>query len=130
MVVLSATLVGVAFPFQSLWRQQSELNATAAQISQLQREDQRLRQQASLTNSVSAEIDLARKLYQLVPNGESLIQVLPGAGSASSTAGDPGFAPLVNPTSTTPSVSTAGGPTTHRSSSFLGRLVRTLEFWR
>jgi hypothetical protein len=133
-VTALATLV-FWFPMSALWHQQSEINATAAQIAAIKQQDQALRLQAKSVSSKAAATLLARSQYQLVAPGQSLIQVLPGNGSGKvpQSTGDPGLQPLVAPSSVSslaPSTATnqvkKHGPT----NSFLARFERTLEFWR
>ena len=128
--------MAVAFPFQTLWRQQVALNAAASQIAQINRQSAALTQQAKAVSSEAAAIALAREQYQLVLKGQSLIQVLPGNGggyvAANST--DPGFQPLVNPGDgvviSPGSSSTAAHSSTSGLHGFASRFLRTLEFWR
>jgi hypothetical protein len=123
------------FPLTSIWHQQSELNATKAQINAIHSQQHALTLQAKSIDSKSAAILLAREQYQLVSPGQSLIQVLPGSGpgNVDQSTGDPGLQPLVSPSSVS-SLATSNTSTksTHRSSAkaFVSRLVRTLEFWR
>jgi hypothetical protein len=122
------------FPLTAIWHQQSELNATTAQINAIRAQQHALTLQAKSIDSKSAAILLAREQYQLVAPGQSLIQVLPGVGpnNVDQSTGDPGLQPLVSPSS----VSSLATPTTtskpHHSSAqaFASRLLRTLEFWR
>ena len=123
------------FPLSSILHQQSELNATTAQINAIKSQQRALTLQAKSIDSKSAAILLAREQYQLVSPGQSLIQVLPGAGpgNVDQSTGDPGLQPLVSPSSVSSLVAAnASTKSTHRSSAkaFLSRLVRTLEFWR
>ena len=124
-------LVVAVFPLSSLWRQQTELDATSNAIALLQQQSANLQRQAQATSSRSAALALARQQYQLVLPGQSLIQILPGAGASSALSGDPGFQPLVSPQNAqlgglvAPTVATP-----HAGSNFLVRFVRTLEFWR
>jgi cell division protein FtsB len=132
-VLAALAIVAVAFPFQPLWRQETALNAAASQLAQLHRESQALTQQAKAVSSTAAAIALARQDYQLVMPGQSLIQVLPGNGARGDTSGatDPGFQPVVN--IGTGAVSPSSANVAHGSSGlggFVGRFVRTLEFWR
>jgi hypothetical protein len=123
------------FPLTAIWHQQSELNATSAQINAIKSQQRALTLQAKSIDSKSAAILLAREQYQLVSPGQSLIQVLPGVGpnNVDQSTGDPGLQPLVSPSSVsslaTPATSSS---TKHLSSAqaFVSRLVRTLEFWR
>lgn len=135
-VLAAISIVAVAFPFQTLWRQQVALNAAASQIAQINRQSAALTQQAKAVSSEAAAIALAREQYQLVLKGQSLIQVLPGNGggyvAANST--DPGFQPLVNPGDgvviSPGSSSTAAHSSTSGLHGFASRFLRTLEFWR
>lgn len=135
LAVLSAVAMLVTwFPMTTLWHQQHQLDATAAQIAAIQRQEQALTSQAKSISTKATATLLARQQYQLVAAGQSLIQVLPGmvSGNPSQSSGDPGLQPLVSPSSVASLVS--AGETTnsvrHQSSpGFFQRLVRTLEFW-
>lgn len=122
--------MAVAFPFQTLWRQQQALNAASNQISQIGRQSSALSQQAKAVSTEAAAIALAREEYQLVQPGQRLIQVLPGNGSGyvAENSNDPGFAPLVNLTPTSTATSTSKGPASPMHG-FVSRFVRTIEFW-
>lgn len=134
LVTAAVMLVGW-FPLTAIWHQQSELNATTAQINAIKSQQRALTIQAKRIDSKAAAILLAREQYQLVSTGQSLIQVLPGAGpnNADQSTGDPGLQPLVSPSSVS-SLAAASHATSseHHSSTpaFISRLVRTLEFWR
>jgi hypothetical protein len=133
-VTAVAMLVGW-FPATAIWHQQSELNATTAQINAIQNQQHALTAQAKSIDSKSAAILLAREQYQLVAPGQSLIQVLPGTGAnnANPNTGDPGLQPLVSPSSVSSLVASSKTAAKHRGSAtkaFISRLVRTLEFWR
>ena len=133
-VTAVAMLVGW-FPATAIWHQQSELNATSAQINAIKDQQRALTLQAKSIDSKSAAILLAREQYQLVSPGQSLIQVLPGTGANNTNpdTGDPGLQPLVSPSSVSSlAMSTAKASAKHHSSAkaFVSRLVRTLEFWR
>ena len=132
-VTALAMLVGW-FPLTSIWGQQSQINSTKAQIAAIKQQQKSLTQQSNASSTKSQALIQAREQYQLVLPGQSLIQVLPGlaTGVVAEHTGDPGFAPVVSPSSvsllttvTTPSLSA-----THPSSNFLTRFVHTLEFWR
>ena len=122
------------FPLTAIWQQQSELNSTTAQINAIKAQQRALTLQAKSFDSTSAAILLAREQYQLVSPGQSLIQVLPGIGASTDAqgAGDPGFQPLVSPSSVASLATHHTATSNHRSTTkaFLSRLVRTLEFWR
>jgi hypothetical protein len=132
-VTAVAMLVGW-FPATAIWHQQSELNATTAQINAIRDQQRALSVQAKSIDSRSAAILLAREQYQLVSPGQSLIQVLPGTGAnPNPNTGDPGLQPLVSPSSVSSLVASTKTAAKHRDSAtkaFVSRLVRTLEFWR
>lgn len=132
-IVTGLVMMAGWFPLSTLWHQQSEINLTTAQINAIKKQDAALKQQATAVSSASAATLLAREQYQLVAPGQSLIQVLPGngAGGVSANAGDPGFAPLVSPTSVSSLTTTATPAPKHSDANgFLVRFIRTLEFWR
>ena len=129
--VLTAVIMLVGwFPAAALWHQQTQLDATSAQIKAVQRQELALTSQAKLIDTRAAATQLAREQYQLVSPGRSLIQVLPGnsAGQVSPSSADPGLQPLVSPSSAAP---LSGSSPTHRTTNaYVSRLVRTFEFWR
>ena len=133
LVTAVAMLVGW-FPLAALWHQQSQLDATAAQIASIKHQQAALVLQAQSIDTKSAATLLAREQYQLVAPGPSLIQVLPGngTGTVSQSTGDPGLQPLVSPSSVSTLVTNQSptGSTHSPSRAFFSRLVRTLEFWR
>jgi hypothetical protein len=128
--------VAVAFPFQTLWRQQGALSQAQSQIAQINRQSAAMTQQAKAVSTEAAAIALAREDYQLVQPGQRLIQVLPGNGTGyvAQNSTDPGTQPLVNigeglaPSSSAPSNSATSS--TRGVRGFVSRFVRTLEFWR
>lgn len=130
--VLTAVIMLMGwFPAAALWHQQTQLDATSAQIKAVQRQELALTSQAKLIDTRAAATQLAREQYQLVSLGQSLIQVLPGnsAGQVSPSSADPGLQPLVSPSSATPL--SGSPPSTHRTTNaYVSRLVRTFEFWR
>jgi hypothetical protein len=134
LAVVTAIIMLVGwFPLTAIWHQQSELNATSAQLNAIKSQQYALTLQAKSIDSKSAAILLAREQYQLVSPGQSLIQVLPGAGPNDQSIGDPGLEPLVAPSSVSSLVAASTPSTTkHHSAAkaFVARLVRTLEFWR
>ncbi len=134
-MLAAVAIVSVAFPFQTLWRQQVALNAATSQIAQIDRQSASLTQQAKAVSTEAAAIALAREQYQLVLPGQRLIQVLPGNGGGyvAPNSNDPGFQPLVNPgTSVVPGAAdaTSSGAASSGLHGFVSRFVRTLEFWR
>lgn len=132
-VTALAMLVGW-FPLTSIWGQQSQINETKAQIASIKQQQKSLTQQASASSTKSQALVQAREQYQLVLPGQSLIQVLPGlaSGVVAEHAGDPGFAPVVSPSSVSSATSATSQSTStsHSSSNFFNRFLHTLEFWR
>jgi hypothetical protein len=134
-VVTAIVMLVGWFPLSAIWHQQSELDATTAQINAIKAQQHALTLQAKSIDSKSAAILLAREQYQLVSPGQSLIQVLPGTGpgNVDQGIGDPGLQPLVSPSSVSSLATTSTATKSkHHSSAkaFVSRLVRTLEFWR
>jgi len=140
------------FPFSPLLHQRQQLNAAQAQLGSLKAQDQVLAQQEKTLTSPADVTRLAREQYQLVEQGQRLVQVLPPSGTPTQGGagqapypGDPGLTKPVAPsaiallpteTTTTQasssSTSHAGG-TGHGSSAgqgLLQRIVTTLAFWR
>jgi hypothetical protein len=136
LAVVTALIMLVGwFPLSAIWHQQSELNATTAQINAIKSQQRALTLEAKSIDSKSAAILLAREQYQLVAPGQSLIQVLPGVGpgNVDQNTGDPGLQPLVAPSSVSSLVAPNTASTSKHHSTvraFFSRLVRTLEFWR
>jgi len=131
LAALTAVIMLVGwFPLTTLWHQQRELNAAAAQIAAVKQQSAALKAESKAADTKAAATELARSQYQLVAPGQSLIQILPGnaKGQLGPDAGDPGFQPLVSPTHATLPVTVT--TTHHARSGFFTRLVRTLEFWR
>lgn len=132
-VLTAAVMLAGWFPASALWHQQAQINATAAQIQALQRQQFALTSQARIVDTRTAATQLAREQYQLVAPGQSLIQVLPGnsSGQVSPSSADPGLQPLVSPSSAGLSIgSSVSSHVLHRrANAYLSRLVRTLEFW-
>jgi hypothetical protein len=133
-LVTAAIMLAGWFPASALWHQQAQLNATASEIRAVQRQEAILANERKTDDTKAAATQLARAQYQLVNPGQSLIQVLPGDsdGQVSANSVDPGFQPLVSPSSaaTSPKTSSASTSTHHPTSGFVSRLERTLEFWR
>ncbi len=158
--VFALAIIGTSFPFSTLLSQHRVLSAEAAQLRQIQGDNQLLAEQDRQLSS-STEVDrLARQEFQLVLPGQTLFDVLPPSGtSVSTTRGDPANQPLVSPSSAPDmspdpgfprSVTPAGGAgTVHStagsgagasssdgkgsassSSSFWSRVAGTLEFWK
>ncbi len=130
-LLVAAAMLAGWFPFSALWHQQSQIDATAAQINAVLRQEQALKYQAKTIDTKAAATELAREQYQLVSPGQSLIQVLPGdsTGGVSPSSADPGLQPLVSPASGAP-LTPKSTSTHHSLSGYLARLARTVEFWR
>lgn len=148
---IAAAILVTSFPLTVLYNQHRTLSASAAQLSQLQHQNALLAEQRQQLNSNAEVKRLAQQNYQLVQPGRSLFVILPPAGQTSSapgapSAGDPADQPLVSPseapnmspdpglpaTPVTPAPSSAADTPApaHASSSFFGRIVGSLEFWK
>ena len=132
-IATAIAMVVAWFPLGTLLHQQGQLSATAQQIAVIQSEQRALAaQQRTIATKAEATM-LARQLYQLVNPGQSLIQVLPGTAAEGAGSGDPGYQPLVAPSSVAAAPSTSSVHPRASSTGwrgFVSRLVRTLEFWR
>jgi hypothetical protein len=131
-IVTAIVIVAGWFPASALWHQQAQIDASSTQINALQHQEQSLQQESKTIDSKAAAVQLAREQYQLVAPGQELIQVLPenSAGEVTATSSDPGFQPLVSPTSSAPLTAATSTPKSSHRAGFVSRLVRTLEFWR
>ncbi len=132
-IATAIAMVVAWFPLGTLLHQQGQLSAAAQQIAVIQSEQRALAAQQRTVATKAEATMLARQLYQLVKPGQSLIQVLPGTAAEGAGSGDPGYQPLVAPSSVaatpaTPATSAHAAPSGWRG--FVSRLVRTLEFWR
>ena len=102
-VLIAMVLLATSFPLSTIFTQHHQMSAAAAQLSQLDRENQKLAEQRGQLNSNLAIQRLAREDYQLVSPGQTLYSVLPASGHVTSasagqpTSGDPGYQPLVDP---------------------------------
>jgi cell division protein FtsB len=103
--VFALVVLAAAFPASTLISQHRQQAADAAELHQLQHENQLLAAQQRALDS-KAEINrLARQEYQLVSPGQVLYEVLPPSGATRSAttvpggteSGDPGDQPLVAP---------------------------------
>lgn len=159
MPVVLAGLVGVVilvvgFPASTLWAQHGQVAAASAQLSALQHQNRMLTEQEHQLSSNAEIARLARQDYQLIPKGQILYDILPPAGTRSTTpdsatTGDPADQPLVAP-SDAPSMSpdpglptgvvatppekdsngASGAAPSTPASSFWSRVSNTLEFWK
>ncbi len=154
--LVALVILVVGFPASTLWAQHRQLSAASAQLTELEHQNRVLAEQQHQLSSNTEIARLAREDYQLVAPGQTLFDILPPSGTASSTApngtttGDPGNQPVVDP-SNAPSMSpdpglpstvaaTAPQPTSGAGSapasppanpsSFWSRVSNTLEFWK
>jgi cell division protein FtsB len=136
----SVVIVAAWFPASELMHQRQQLGTTTTQLDQLRKQDAALaKEQTSLKSS--PEISrIAREQFQLVTHGTTPYQVLPKeATSVKSKANqgypsDPGTQPPVVPSGDVELPPGTGDPVAHPgvtgSSTFFGRILQTLEFWR
>ena len=143
--IATAAVVLVAWlPVGALLHQRAELSTAATRLSVLTSEGRQLSARAAALRQPGAREQLLRADYQLVKPGQVLIQVLtpsftPSAKSSEAPyPGDPGFAPLINPSEAglmpiSPATSTARARTAGQGGAqegFFARAVTALEFWR
>lgn len=151
--VVSVVVVVAWFPASALYSQHQQIATTSTQLAELRQQDAALGQERrNLSNS--AEIErIARQQYDLVKPGQQIYEVLPGnkgatgSGTGAADPGDPGLTAPVVPSGEselpagsgsdhTASESGSGttdghvGSRTSNSSSIIGRILQTLEFWR
>jgi cell division protein FtsB len=142
-VVLALLVTAAWFPASALYRQHQQLATTDSQLQQLRQQDQALQQERKRLGSSSEVTRIARQQYQLVEPGQQAYEVLPppnGSGAGTSYAGDPGLQDPVRPSGASElppgsahSSSSSSRSASHgnaSSSSVVGRIVQTLEFWR
>jgi len=142
--IATAAVVLVAWlPVGALLHQRAELSTATTRLSVLTSEGRQLSARAVALRQPGAREQLLLG-YQLVKPGQVLIQVLtpsftPSAKSSEAPyPGDPGFAPLINPSEAglmpiSPATSTARARTADRGGAqegFFARVVTALEFWR
>jgi cell division protein FtsB len=152
--LLSAIILGAWFPANALYHQHASLASANAQLNELHAQDNALAKERKNLSSSAEIARIAREQDQLVSPGQQAFEVLPPSGSAKADApysGDPALTAPVAPssaselppgsetattqtsTTTPPAASSGGSAKAHRttaSSSMLGRIVSSLEFWR
>lgn len=135
---VSAVILLAWLPVGALLSQRDALSTANSRLAQFTDQGRRLAAEATELSYPEAQLGLARVEYQLVEPGQQLLEVLPASvrlttrSQRSPYAGDPGYAPIVNPITgalvRSPTQSTAtngrGGP------GFFSRVLSTLEFWR
>lgn len=146
--------MATGMPVSALLTQHRQLATASAELSQLQNADRTLSQQARALADSSTVSGLARSEYGLVPNGQKAYVVLPPSNASAAVVAGSGHVPLEGPpvepgsaqseallgvAGSTPAA-TAGSPgrsssqrtptAPHGSSSFWGRMLHSLEFWR
>jgi hypothetical protein len=148
MIAAAVTVAGVMlvawFPLSPLLEQRGALSSASAQLADLSAQDRVLAKEKANLSSPAEISRLARQQYQLVEPGRKLVQVLPPSGEPSSlggapTPGDPGLAPVVDPSavalipagsSANPEPVSTPRAATKSSPGLLSRIVNTLEFWK
>ena len=140
-VAVSGGIVAAWFPTSSLLHQRTQLAAASIQLGQLQRENAALRHQEEQLRTPTTLGRIAQEQYDLVPPGDQAYQVLPASGSGGL---DGTLGPASVPGAPRTSGGVGGATTQHlRGSSgsrepagtsggggLIGRMLRTLEFWR
>ncbi len=142
-VVLTAVVLVAWFPAGALVSERRALSATSAALAQLQAQDRALRTESTKLSSPTEIARIARQQFGLIVPGQLAYQVLapPGTpGRSDPYAGDPANAAPVSPSAAaelppgtlTPSVAGhhAARSAASGGSGLLGRVLRTLEFWR
>ena len=128
----SAGILAAWFPATDLLHQRAELAAASTQLSQLNRQNAALRHRETQLRTPATLGRIAQQQYDLVPPGEQAYQVLPASGSPSGGATLPSFTAagnLLGPSRSSHRQGASGAPA-GTSGGFLGRVLRTLEFWR
>jgi|GEM_PF-1977579 len=127
-VVLSSAVLVAWFPGAQLLHQRHQFDAAAAQLNELEHQNRVLGEKAKELKTPSDVARIAEQQYDLVPSGQQAYQVLPKSGSggssllATSTSGG-------RRSGREPGTARRSGVTTVPTS-FLGRVLHTLEFWR
>ena len=144
-VVTSFAAAFTWFPVDAVVQQNHNIAAATSTLKALKAQDATLQQQIDHLSTKEGFDQVARKQYQLVPNGQSLYLILPPASAPIETnggpvayPGDPGYQPVVSPSAGSNSVSTAtsSSPASPADAAqpaqpgFFSRLVSSLEFWK
>jgi hypothetical protein len=133
------------FPASAIVTQRKDLSASERQLSGMRSQDAALIHAQSALTSPAEVLRLAREEYQLVEQGQRLVQVLPPSGTPTQAGagpalypGDPGLSKPVAPSavallptvaSAATSASKAGHSATPWDRSLWRRIVATLSFW-
>jgi cell division protein FtsB len=124
-VAVSGAVLLAWFPGTSLLNERHALDAAAAQLGQLRRENRALQHQAKQLQTPSSLARVAEQQFDLAPHGAQAYQVLPKSGSA----GSPVLSTTLG-TGATARRARSEANATAGPSSFFGRVLQTLEFWR
>jgi cell division protein FtsB len=128
--VLSLAVLAFSFPATTILHQNSEIANATQQINAMRMAQQTLIAETKAVSTPEQMSLLAREQYQLVPQGDSLIQIVPTNQQGTELGnGDPGLQPIVNPLAAAVSGSTVLITTRTNGSSLWSRVVHTLEFW-
>jgi cell division protein FtsB len=142
-----AVILAAWFPVGALLSQRAQLAATSSRLAQLTAEGRVVAAETKQLSSPVILSQLAREEYQLVEPGQRLILVESPSFKPSAKSfdgpypGDPGFAPLVNPDTSSiapDGISGSSSMSAHADppgggsavGGFFSRVVSTLEFWR
>ena len=128
--VVSLAVLTFSFPATTILHQNSEIANATQQINAMRMAQQTLIAETKAVSTPEQMALLAREQYQLVPQGDSLIQIVPTNQQGTELGnGDPGNQPIVNPLATAMSGSTSLTTSRTNGSSLWSRVVHTLEFW-
>jgi cell division protein FtsB len=139
-VMVSLAVVGAWFPASDLLHQRQQLAQTSSELHQLDGQNRALRHQAKELETPAAVGRIAQQQYDLVKPGEQAYQVLPpssadGDGTLTTSAARSrtqatasGGSAGAGDVGGTGAAVDARAPAS--STSFLGRIVQSLEFWR
>ncbi len=136
-VAVSAVILLAWLPVGALLSQRAAISTASSRLAEFTTQGRALAAEATDLTSPVAQLQLARVEYQLVEPGQLLLEVLPASvrlttrNQRAPYAGDPGYAPIVNPiTGGLVRSPTVSGATAASGPGYFSRVLSTLEFWR
>jgi cell division protein FtsL len=136
LLLLVALVVGIAiiateFPFRQLLDERASVTQSSQQLRQLDQANRSLQSQVKSLSQASAIEGLAHSQYGLVQAGQRSVIVLPGGGTGTTGPLASNGIPKSDIVPSDSIVSTPGGGNlSENSSSFWGRVLQRLEFWK